>query len=207
MGDALTGTPPSMPTWHVGALGPSARAPRPIEHYTGCSCNDSLGRCAVVFWLAIIFSVIGMAIVLAGLVLMNSKFSDFLIYTGAIIMVFSLIWWLFWYMGNIEESDSQYESKQNFSNSNVENLGTNFWHPELRSHPKPWILVLNRDNCKPSPWCFTCRALRLSEGRQAGGPGCHHSSLVDVKYPKIFHEEEASYRRHPEQIPMQVTFS
>ena len=35
MGDALTGTPPSMPTWHFGAPGPAARAPGPIEHYTG----------------------------------------------------------------------------------------------------------------------------------------------------------------------------
>ena len=35
MGDILTGTPPSMPTWHFGAPGPAAWAPGPIEHYTG----------------------------------------------------------------------------------------------------------------------------------------------------------------------------
>ncbi|KAJ1174043.1 hypothetical protein NDU88_005867 [Pleurodeles waltl] len=60
-----------------------------------------LGRCAYSFWLAVVFDVIGLAVLLTG-VFANVYFYDFLIYAGAIIIFLSLIWWVFWYTGNIE---------------------------------------------------------------------------------------------------------
>lgn len=60
-----------------------------------------LGRCSCAFWLAVAFDVCGLVILLLG-VFLDVFFYDFLIYAGAIIIFLSLIWWVFWYVGNIE---------------------------------------------------------------------------------------------------------
>lgn len=60
-----------------------------------------LGRCSCAFWLAVAFDVFGLIILLLG-VFLDVFFYDFLIYAGAIIIFLSLIWWVFWYVGNIE---------------------------------------------------------------------------------------------------------
>ncbi|KAG7282263.1 hypothetical protein CRUP_033790 [Coryphaenoides rupestris] len=67
-----------------------------------------LGNCACAFWLAIAFDVLGLLILLTG-VFANVFFYDFLIYAGAIIIFLSLIWWVFWYTGNIEVSPEELE--------------------------------------------------------------------------------------------------
>lgn len=67
-----------------------------------------LGNCACAFWLAIAFDIFGMLILLTG-VFANVFFYDFLIYAGAIIIFLSLIWWVFWYTGNIEVSPEDLE--------------------------------------------------------------------------------------------------
>ncbi|XP_076852235.1 transmembrane protein 238 [Brachyhypopomus gauderio] len=59
-----------------------------------------LGRCSCAFWLAVAFDVFGLIILLVG-VFADLFFYDFLIYAGAIIIFLSLIWWVFWYTGNI----------------------------------------------------------------------------------------------------------
>ncbi|OCT85353.1 hypothetical protein XELAEV_18023519mg [Xenopus laevis] len=60
-----------------------------------------LGRCSCCFWLAVAFDVFGLVVLLIG-VFANVFFYDFLIYAGAIVIFLSLIWWVFWYTGNIE---------------------------------------------------------------------------------------------------------
>lgn len=60
-----------------------------------------LGRCTCCFWLAVAFDVFGLAVLLIG-VFVNVFFYDFLIYAGSIVIFLSLIWWVFWYTGNIE---------------------------------------------------------------------------------------------------------
>jgi hypothetical protein len=60
------------------------------------------------FWLAIAFDILGMLILLTG-VLADVFFYDFLIYAGAIIIFLSLIWWLFWFTGNIEVPSEELE--------------------------------------------------------------------------------------------------
>ncbi|KAJ3601276.1 hypothetical protein NHX12_032249 [Muraenolepis orangiensis] len=67
-----------------------------------------LGNCACAFWLAIAFDILGMLVLLTG-VFANVFFYDFLIYAGAIIIFLSLIWWLFWYTGNIEVPPEELE--------------------------------------------------------------------------------------------------
>ncbi|KAM9290652.1 transmembrane protein 238-like [Morus bassanus] len=60
-----------------------------------------LGRCVAAFWLALAFDALGLAVLLAG-VFADVVFSDLLIYAGGIGIFLSLIWWVFWYAGNLE---------------------------------------------------------------------------------------------------------
>ncbi|XP_037545284.1 LOW QUALITY PROTEIN: transmembrane protein 238-like [Nematolebias whitei] len=60
-----------------------------------------LGRCACSFWLAVAFDIAGLVVLLVG-VFANVFFYDLLIYAGSIVIFLSLIWWVFWYSGNIE---------------------------------------------------------------------------------------------------------
>lgn len=60
-----------------------------------------LGRCTCCFWAAVAFDTVGLSVLLIG-VFATVFFYDLLIYAGAIIIFLSLIWWFFWYSGNIE---------------------------------------------------------------------------------------------------------
>ncbi|XP_054615057.1 transmembrane protein 238-like [Dunckerocampus dactyliophorus] len=67
-----------------------------------------LGRCVCCFWLAVAFDVIGLLVLLIG-VFVNVFFYDLLIYAGAIVIFLSLVWWVFWYSGNIEVLPAELE--------------------------------------------------------------------------------------------------
>ncbi|KAG9330632.1 hypothetical protein JZ751_023548 [Albula glossodonta] len=67
-----------------------------------------LGRCSCAFWLAVAFDVFGLIVLMVG-VFGDLFFYDFLIYAGAIIIFLSLIWWVFWYTGNIEVPPEELE--------------------------------------------------------------------------------------------------
>ncbi|XP_033826582.1 transmembrane protein 238-like [Periophthalmus magnuspinnatus] len=67
-----------------------------------------LGRCACCFWLAVVFDALGLLVLLLG-VFVNVFFYDLLIYAGAIIIFLSLVWWIFWYSGNIEVPPAELE--------------------------------------------------------------------------------------------------
>ncbi|KAG9264015.1 transmembrane protein 238-like [Astyanax mexicanus] len=67
-----------------------------------------LGRCSWAFWLAVVFDSLGLVVLLLG-VFADLFFYDFLIYAGAIVIFLSLIWWVFWYTGNIEVPPEQLE--------------------------------------------------------------------------------------------------
>lgn len=67
-----------------------------------------LGRCSCAFWLAVVFDACGLLVLLVG-VFTDVFFYDFLIYAGAIIIFLSLIWWVFWYTGNIEVPPAELE--------------------------------------------------------------------------------------------------
>ncbi|XP_012734984.2 transmembrane protein 238-like [Fundulus heteroclitus] len=67
-----------------------------------------LGRCACSFWLAVAFDIVGLTVLLLG-VFVSVFFYDLLIYAGAIVIFLSLIWWVFWYSGNIEVPPAELE--------------------------------------------------------------------------------------------------
>uniref|UniRef100_A0A8B9TUV5 Transmembrane protein 238 n=2 Tax=Anas TaxID=8835 RepID=A0A8B9TUV5_ANAPL len=78
-----------------GAGGPGRR------RSPAMAAPGGLGRCVAAFWLALAFDALGLAVLLAG-VFADVFFADLLIYAGGIGIFLSLIWWVFWYAGNLE---------------------------------------------------------------------------------------------------------
>ncbi|MEE6506718.1 hypothetical protein FKM82_007821 [Ascaphus truei] len=67
-----------------------------------------LGRCTVLFFLAGASDVAGLGLILTGIFANLEKngrsFGEFLIYSGGILLFFSLLFWLAWYSFNLEVS-------------------------------------------------------------------------------------------------------
>ncbi|KAM8955440.1 transmembrane protein 238-like [Vulpes vulpes] len=63
-------------------------------------CNP--GRCAFLLVLALLLDAVGLVLLLLG-ILASLDYWDFLVYTGALILAFSLLFWISWYSLNIEE--------------------------------------------------------------------------------------------------------
>lgn len=70
--------------------------------------SQGMGRCKFSFWFAVFHDVLGLLILLSG-VFWDIFFNDFLIYSGAVVIFLSLIWWVFWYTGNIEVPPAELE--------------------------------------------------------------------------------------------------
>lgn len=62
-----------------------------------------VGRCYFILVLALVCDVAGLVLLLLGIFgLLNSW--DFFVYSGALLLAFSLLFWAFWYSLNIEVS-------------------------------------------------------------------------------------------------------
>uniref|UniRef100_A0A9L0JRE6 Transmembrane protein 238 like n=1 Tax=Equus asinus TaxID=9793 RepID=A0A9L0JRE6_EQUAS len=61
----------------------------------------SPGRCALFFFLALLLDAVGLVLLLVG-IFATLDYWDFLVYTGALILAFSLLFWVFWYSLNIK---------------------------------------------------------------------------------------------------------
>ncbi|XP_053094607.1 transmembrane protein 238-like [Pangasianodon hypophthalmus] len=70
--------------------------------------GQGVGRCKFAFWFAVFHDVLGLLILLSG-VFWDIFFNDLLIYSGAVVIFLSLIWWVFWYSGNIEVPPAELE--------------------------------------------------------------------------------------------------
>ncbi|XP_037664746.1 putative transmembrane protein [Choloepus didactylus] len=64
-------------------------------------CNP--GRCVVLLAVALLLDAAGLALLLLG-IFASLSYWDFLVYTGALILAFSLLFWIIWYSINIEVS-------------------------------------------------------------------------------------------------------
>ncbi|NXV72681.1 TM238 protein, partial [Atlantisia rogersi] len=60
-----------------------------------------MGRCALLLLLALLCDAIGLIILILGIFAPLSSW-DFFVYAGALVLAFSLLFWVFWYTFNIE---------------------------------------------------------------------------------------------------------
>ncbi|KAG8009018.1 hypothetical protein GBF38_011603 [Nibea albiflora] len=60
-----------------------------------------VGRCKCSFWFAVAHDILGVFIMMVG-VFGGLVIHDLFVYAGALIIFLSLIWWVFWYSGNID---------------------------------------------------------------------------------------------------------
>ncbi|NXR06030.1 TM238 protein, partial [Semnornis frantzii] len=61
------------------------------------------GRCPVILLLAVLCDLLGLITLLVG-IFSPLSFWDFFVYLGALLLAFSLLFWVFWYTFNIEVS-------------------------------------------------------------------------------------------------------
>lgn len=69
---------------------------------------EGVGRCKCSFWFAVAHDILGVFIMLVG-VFGGLVIHDLFIYVGGIIIFLSLIWWVFWYSGNIDVPPEELE--------------------------------------------------------------------------------------------------
>lgn len=69
---------------------------------------SGVGRCKCSFWFAVAHDILGVFIMMVG-VFGGLVIHDLCIYVGAIIIFLSLIWWVFWYSGNIDVPPEELE--------------------------------------------------------------------------------------------------
>ena len=76
------------------------------EHIPTCPAMDCCRkkypneRCALFLVLALIFDLVGLGLLLAG-IFAPISFWDFFILSGPLLIFLSLIFWIFWYMGGL----------------------------------------------------------------------------------------------------------
>ncbi|XP_063098682.1 transmembrane protein 238-like [Cavia porcellus] len=59
------------------------------------------GRCVLIPIIGLLFDTVGLILLLVG-IFAPLDFWDFLVYTGALFLAFSLLFWVFWYTFNVE---------------------------------------------------------------------------------------------------------
>ncbi|KAI9529287.1 hypothetical protein NQZ68_010952 [Dissostichus eleginoides] len=69
---------------------------------------EGVGRCKCSFWFAVAHDILGTFLMLVG-VFGGLVVHDLFIYGGGIVIFLSLIWWVFWYSGNIDVPPEELE--------------------------------------------------------------------------------------------------
>lgn len=81
-----------------------------------------VGRCKCSFWFAVAHDVLGVFIMMVG-VFGGLVIHDLFIYAGAIVIFLSLIWWVFWYTGNIDVPPEELQDDVGMSKLKERGLG------------------------------------------------------------------------------------
>ncbi|XP_017290125.1 transmembrane protein 238-like [Kryptolebias marmoratus] len=129
-----------------------------------------LGRCACSFWLAVAFDIAGLVVLLIG-VFVNVFFYDLLIYAGSIVIFLSLIWWVFWYSGNIEVPPAELEDDVGLLQKNkagVSGLGGAVRRLSSRVSASIRNSFRRTGGAPGAPGASSSRAQRPAAGQQAG---------------------------------------
>ncbi|KAK2916879.1 hypothetical protein QQF64_025539 [Cirrhinus molitorella] len=63
-------------------------------------CKERVGRCFLFLFLAVLFDVVGLVLFLVG-IFAPISFWDLFVLSGPIIIFLSLVFWIFWYLGNL----------------------------------------------------------------------------------------------------------
>ncbi|CAB1438150.1 unnamed protein product [Pleuronectes platessa] len=69
---------------------------------------QGVGRCKCSFWFAVAHDILGVFIMMVG-VFGGLVVHDLFVYAGALVIFLSLIWWVFWYSGNIDVPPEELE--------------------------------------------------------------------------------------------------
>nr|XP_020727909.1 MAGE-like protein 2 isoform X2 [Odocoileus virginianus texanus] len=77
-----------------------------VNHVAKTKERSCLGRCKHFFWLGVTFDTVGAATLFTG-VFSGLPYYDMFLYLGASMIFLSLLWWTFWYSGNIELSSEE----------------------------------------------------------------------------------------------------
>ncbi|XP_019938897.2 transmembrane protein 238-like [Paralichthys olivaceus] len=83
---------------------------------------EGVGRCKCSFWFAVAHDILGVFIMMVG-VFGGLVIHDLFIYAGAIVIFLSLIWWVFWYSGNIEVPPEELEDDVGMTKLRNRSLG------------------------------------------------------------------------------------
>uniref|UniRef100_A0AAY4C7N6 Uncharacterized protein n=1 Tax=Denticeps clupeoides TaxID=299321 RepID=A0AAY4C7N6_9TELE len=167
------------------------------------AAHGGVGRCKCAFWFAVAHDVLGFIILLSG-VFANVFFHDFLMYVGAVVIFLSLIWWIFWYTGNIEAAPQELDDdvgfyRRNKGLSGVVRKVTNGIRSSLRrgggSAQGPGVLAMGARSAismrlTPSFLKRNPGALAAADPKHPGGRG-QRDSLSPI--PRTSHPPSASY--------------
>lgn len=72
----------------------------PYLSFSKMDCKERVGRCFIFLFLAVLFDVAGLVLLLVG-IFAPIDFWDLLVLSGPIIIFLSLVFWIFWYLGNL----------------------------------------------------------------------------------------------------------
>ncbi|CAL8273849.1 unnamed protein product [Lota lota] len=110
-----------------------------------------IGECLSLFIIAIVFDVVGFVLLFLGIFgnlrVGGHFYGDFLIYTGSIVIFFSIAFWLMWYVGNIKvpDEDLGYDQSANSFSRLVRKLSEKL-NPTLKGDPRAKFLKEAADN-------------------------------------------------------------
>jgi len=109
-------------------------------------CKACCGRCALFLVLAILCDVVGLVILLVG-IFAPISFWDFFVLSGPLLIFISLVFWIFWYLGNLTVP---YAELLPHWGKLMLSVGGKAGHGEFFS-----CICKNIKDCSAASWCQT----------------------------------------------------